>query len=378
METSIDFLAPRFEGERFKDHKLPLDVLKDLVALQEMIGAAAKWKYLHDHPGRVRLPRGFSESVSLDLVQVQEGSAIPVIKLTLLSLALLFPELDEQNRCYTWARDALIETIATAEAGNYQAYPLPDELLVHFQHVGQSLRDGESISFDPGNHYRPARLTKETRSAILSRSSRTNEQTTQVTVRGMVPEMDQEKATFEFQIAPEQRVKVTFSPEHRECVMQAFNGYRDGKKIMIRGLARYNRNEKLLGFAAVDAMVLLMKLDPGARLQEFKQLDNGWLDGKGLAPDPVQLDWLDSALQKFYPDGPLPYLYPTAEGGVQAEWTLGSWDISLNIDLPQHHGEWHALHLVTDEEDSRVLNLDNPSDWHWLQNKVKALETTAA
>ena len=38
---------------------------------------------------------------------------------------------------------------------------------------------------------------------------------------------------------------------------------------------------------------------------------------------------------------PLPRIYPTPEGGVQMEWTLGRIDISLEIDLGDHTGYWH-------------------------------------
>ncbi len=46
-----------------------------------MILEVAKWKYREDNPSRHRVPRGFSDGISLKLTGVEEGSSIPVISL---------------------------------------------------------------------------------------------------------------------------------------------------------------------------------------------------------------------------------------------------------------------------------------------------------
>jgi hypothetical protein len=99
-------------------------------------------------------------------------------------------------------------------------------------------------------------------------------------LRGTVPEMDQEKMTFEFQVITGQRIKASLEPQYLDTILEAFNRYRDNRKIVIRGIGRYNRNEKLLGLNAVEHVSMLDDLDPGARLNEFKALKSGWLDGK--------------------------------------------------------------------------------------------------
>jgi hypothetical protein len=122
---------------------------------------------------------------------------------------------------------------------------------------------------------------------------------------------------------------------------------------------------------AVEHVSALDELDPGARLNEFKMLKNGWLDGKGIAPEHRQLDWLVDAFDRHYSDAlTLPYLYPTAEGGVQAEWSIGGWEISLEIALESHQGQWQALCMKDDAEESRTLNLNEPSDWQWFSAEI--------
>ena len=129
-------------------------------------------------------------------------------------------------------------------------------------------------------------------------------------------------------------------------------------------------------------------LDVPARLAEFRELENGWADGMqiagdqgsnyGKAPAPDGLHWLSGAFERHYPDDiPLPYAYPTPEGGVQLEWSLGTIEIDLEIDLQEHKAEWHCLDFGANVSDLRNLDLDNPKDWSWLAQEIRRLESKA-
>ena len=124
-----------------------------------------------------------------------------------------------------------------------------------------------------------------------------------------------------------------------------------------------------------------------ARLQGFKDLKDGWADGMqpasdwgqefGKAPPSAGLNWLMSAFGSRYSiNSPKPYLYPTPEGGVQAEWSLGSHEISLTIDLQSHMAEWHWLDIDTDEDVAQHLNLDDRQSWIWLQEQLSRMEAS--
>lgn len=371
MNTPIEFMKPRLVGERFTEHAIPFEVLKNLAVLEDLVIEAAKWKYLEAHRDRQRVPRGFSDGVALQLTEIREGSVIPVIALTLVTTTPLIPEAGTHLTWFEQGREAIFATVSAAEQQLPVSGSLPPHLLGYFDQLGRSLRDGEALELDPENPAKQARLTKESRRRILLQSDRIQELTEEVTLRGTVPEMDQEKMTFEFQVIAGQRVKATLEPQHLDTILEAFNGYRDNRKIAIRGIGRYNRHEKLLGLNAVEHVSALDELDPGARLNEFKMLKNGWLDGKGIAPEHRQLDWLVDAFDRHYSDAlTLPYLYPTAEGGVQAEWSIGGWEISLEIALESHQGQWQALRMKDDAEESRTLNLNEPSDWQWFSAEI--------
>ena len=115
-------------------------------------------------------------------------------------------------------------------------------------------------------------------------------------------------------------------------------------------------------------------LDVAARLNELRAMQDGWLDGDGVAPPHVGLDWLADAFNRHYPDDlPLPYAYPTPEGGVQMEWSLGPFEISLEIDLASHSAEWFWVEIPTDAEDERMLNLDDETAWDWFAAEIRRL-----
>lgn len=123
-----------------------------------------------------------------------------------------------------------------------------------------------------------------------------------------------------------------------------------------------------------DGGVSIDPLDIPARMDEFRALQDGWLDGCGSAPSPQGLAWLGQCAAQNLGGSPDPYIYPTPEGGVQFEWDIGSFRPSLEIDLETRVGEWHCLDLDADESYERELRLERPQDWQWLAKQLRLLQ----
>lgn len=118
---------------------------------------------------------------------------------------------------------------------------------------------------------------------------------------------------------------------------------------------------------------MLDSLDVGAQLDELRLLKDGWLEGEGLSPPKAGLDWLQDAFDRHFPDeAPLPHLYPTEAGGIQAEWSIGQREITLELNLDAHSGEWHALDTETGRVEERTLDCDDNDDWKWLVSQIEA------
>ncbi|KJS32927.1 MAG: hypothetical protein VR64_05250 [Desulfatitalea sp. BRH_c12] len=372
MIQPIPFMAPRMVGVRFDEHAIPLGMLKDLAGLEEMIIEVAKWRYLKDHPNRKRSPKGFTDGISIKLTAIGNGSAVPQLSLFVEPLSLFPPENQEY---FEKARDCVIGAINAAEHHGPIVEHLPESLLGYFDLIGRNLRDGESIEFDPDNIDRPARLTKATRRKLILASSQVQELTEPVKLRGSIPEADQDKLTFQLQLINGPKVIAPIATQHLQTVLDAFNGYKRGTRVTLQGIGRYNRNDRLQSIEAVEHLSLLDANDILDRLDEFREMKDGWLDGKhGFAPSSSGLDWLANAFKANYPDHfPVPYLYPTAEGGIQAEWSLSGSEITLEIDLDSYKGEWHALNMSTANEASDTLDLKEATAWHWIVDEINKL-----
>ena len=113
--------------------------------------------------------------------------------------------------------------------------------------------------------------------------------------------------------------------------------------------------------------------DVTTQLDYLRTLKDGWYDGDGLAPSHEGLDWLKSKLNEYPKRLPLPLIYPTLEGGVQLEWSIGPNDTSLEVNLSDRSGYWHNLNLRTAKDEERLLNLDDREEWDWLNAKLQRL-----
>lgn len=117
---------------------------------------------------------------------------------------------------------------------------------------------------------------------------------------------------------------------------------------------------------------ILNALDIRTRVEELKALKPGWLDGKGQVPSRSGLDWLADSFEALDSDElPRPYLFPTPEGSVLAEWQQKPWSLSLEVDLESKSGDWHALNVETDVEETATLDLRNIAGWNQLAQSVR-------
>ncbi len=376
MSDAMPFMSPRLVGERFNGHAIPLDVLKDLAVLEEMVIEVAKWRFLQEHQTRQRTPRGFTDGISLKVTAIEDGSAIPRIALCFTAATML---MNPYQPYFEQARDSIISAIDAAEHDEQINCHLPDNLLSYFDPLGRNLRDGERIEFRPENQDRPARLDKSTRRKLVLASSKVQELTEEVVLRGTVPEADQDKMTFDLQVISGPKVTVNMRDQHLDNVLKAFAEYRSGARVLLKGVGSYNRLEKLQSVVSVDHISVLDANDVPARLDEFRSLVNGWLDGKGRAPSRAGLDWFSAAFESQYPDElPLPYVYPTAEGGLQIEWSLAGHEVSLEVSIESKQAHWHILNLATQAEAARELQLTQADDWVWINAEIRRLAEGAA
>ena len=378
-----EFLRPRLIGPRFEDGKIPLEMLSDLSVLREMVIEVAKWQYLKDNPNRTRSPKRFADSIALTLSSVEKGSVIPVIDVEFHTTRVLgAPELPGMpgsfDRYFEEARDAIIDAIAEAEGDGSTPSGLPDKCFEYFDRIGRWLSEDESVEFVSPVSPKQARLTKESRRRLVL-ASQIEELTEEVRLRGSIPEADQDRMSFELLLQEGRKIPATMDERDLDVVLEVFNDYNNSRKALISGIGKYNRQGRLTKLASIVNIVILDPLDVPSRLEELRNLSNGWLDGEGIAPPAKFLDWLSQRFELIYPDElPLPHMYPTPEGGIQAEWSLPDCEASLEINPNNKVGEWHVLDRDTDEDALASLDLGDDKGWMELIDRIRSLSEASA
>ena len=372
--TDFPFLRLRLVGSRFESHSVPLDLLRDVAALEQMVMAVARLKFLERHPDRQRSPRGFTDGVGLALSAVGKGSATIEIELVQRRPDLLPP--DDQGY-FGQARDAIVAALDAAEHGRSATDFLPEQALSYFDRIGRGLEEDEYVEFGGRGCPTRACLTKDIRQRLIMASPRIREVTAMTSVRGTVPEVDQDDMSFEIQLVDGRKVKSPVLPEHLDAVVEVFNGYRDGMRASFHGIGRFSRTEQFLGFSSIEHLNMLDPLDIDNQLDDLRLLNDGWLDGEGKAPCRGGLDWLSKVLGGHFREGSrLPYLYPTESGGIRAEWSLGEDEITLDINLEARKGFWHHLDMGTGVFEERELACDDEKDWTWAINELNMIGRT--
>ena len=91
------------------------------------------------------------------------------------------------------------------------------------------------------------------------------------------------------------------------------------------------------------------------RIDELSLLNKGWFDGDQgeflNITSVCNAKYLLTQLILDYPSLPTPYVYPTPEGGLQAEWTIkNTWALEVLFSHSGIISDFEATNIVTGEE----------------------------
>lgn len=353
-----EFLKPRFTGARFDEHTLPVDVARDLAYYEELVIELAKHLWITDHPGRERVSKGFENGFSLHLEgMVGEGSAKPSLAwVTAGALALTTAKANASY--FEQARDLVAECVS-ASAGNQ---PLPDRfpkgLLDYFNLFGRSLREGEAVELPRPGIAPAAVLNLERRKALVLAARKVY--TKDVELSGIIEETDWAKQTFRLRPKDGPAVTVPLTEAFRETVRAA--GGKERTVATVKGIGVFDAWDRLQKLSEMHHLEALPNAALADGLEELMNLEDGWYDGEGKAPDKTQLAWITEALVKDFPqDVDFPLVAPTPEGGVFLEWIQKPWRISSEIHLPTHRCVLQATNINTRISEEAELDLDQPA-----------------
>jgi hypothetical protein len=305
-----------------------------------MVAELAKYLFLQDHGDRQRVPKGFDSSFSLALTGIEDGSAVAVVE------RIHEPTLIPGTDYFEEARDLVNDTVQ-AVADKKQIPPrFPNDLLQNFERFGRILRKDESIELvTPGATTGP-RYDRMVRKHLSLVTSSTYEQ--EVELVGKVVEADVKRHTF--QIETYEGVVQSVLPEKLEGEVLAALKDHHWLDVSLRAAAVFDRQDRIQRISEILELTSFESVRPfTTRLDELTQLPAGWLNGNGLPvsqPAQTTATVLQQLLEQY--EVPVPYLYPTPEGGVQAEWSTPETESGVGKEI-----------TATVEPDGSIL-------WVWI------------
>ena len=407
------FIRLRLTGASFGEHAIPFEFLKRISSLEGMAVALARAKYIQDHPGR-NASRGLTSGAGLSLTTLEVGSAVTDIEIVFTHRASF-----DARRYFNYGCIALTDILGMEEYDEALPDETPRQVLTGLKRIGRGLHEDDVIEITGRSLASPVRLTKRSRllqGDQLAGSSAPSipEPMRRLSVSGQVSTADRLTMTFRMQLADGRIAAAPMVSDYHHLVLEALVGYETGTRLQVDGLARTSRREPHFTFNLIDNVEILHPahwyevtdaptlveigdyeripvlppveiqpiigdstsidfeeaLDITRQLDELRSLEDGWLEGGGVAPFREGLDWLVQSFERHYPtDLPRPYLYPTEDGGVQAEWVFEEINIEVRIDLSGKHGTYLWLNESTEEE--RELDLSDGVNWEWLASVVR-------
>lgn len=375
MEDKI-FIAPRLYGPRFMDHTLPVNILEDFTALEDLLIEVAKGIYLEENINRVRVPKGFSEGIYLKLINIDEGSSIA--KFAIASSIVLSSSLPLENiDTFTYfekAKDKIVSIIETVNNGEHPS-SLDQKYLTYFNRIGKNLLDTESIDF--GYNYESktsskAILNKVTRKKILLSREQKVEYTDNIKLYALIPAIDQETKTFSLE-TDYGKIQCPLNEVIKDTVFTAFNEYKNRTYVSLKGVALFNWNDKISKIEEVEYLDILDPLDVSLRINNLLKLEDNWLEGQGKSFNRIDLIAFKDLFNSYFDNKlPLPAIFPRVDGNIQLEWKEAYKNIIINVELNTLKSDFFFYNDIvdSDEYESQML-LDNKESWSLLNKLIE-------
>lgn len=374
MSTEKVFISPRLEGHRFDDHTLPVSLLEDFSAFEELVFELAKKIYLDQNPQRKRVPKGFTDNVYLKLSKIEEGSTIPKI-LIAVATSISNPTIpvanDEYFSYFETARDKVFELVENANSG--KSAEMDSKFLNYFSRIGKNLEDGESIDFlNLPSSNRNVKLNKNTRRKILLSREEKLVYSEIIHENVLISLIDKKNKIFHVELKGstfEQQIIDDFS----DTIYLAFQEYENKTLVSLKATGIFNEHNKLVHIEDIQSMDILDAYDINVRLQNLFQLEDKWYDGvHGKAINKEKANIFENYFKNYFNSNlQLPAIFPTLDGDLVLEWKKNEVEISLEVKLNDLNSELFYFDMNNDDNDfQQEINLKLDSEWQKINDLI--------
>jgi hypothetical protein len=234
-KTRRELVAHRFEGERFEDHGLDLDVLPDLIAYKTLLVETAKELWRQNHQDRQRLPKNFEDSLRLKFYELREGSTVvPLVREVEYSDGEppFEPVPDELDDAVLLVAD----TIDAIAVDSLIPERLPKNIIPLFANYGKTLREGESFLQDIPRRPKPVRYSIQVRDQLAVRSQVDYEDLLELA--GEVRSADLDGLNFSLRLDDGSKISGKFSAEQEDLIVGALREH-TSRRLRVRGRVEF-------------------------------------------------------------------------------------------------------------------------------------------
>lgn len=374
MSTEKIFFKPKLEGHRFDDHTLPVSMLEDFSAFEELVFELAKKIYLEKNPSRKRVPKGFTENVYLKLSNIEEGSTIPKILIAAVT-SLTSPTIPIQNAenfsYFEQAREKVFELVENVNAG--KSIEIETKFLNYFNRIGKNLEEGETIDFlNEPTSSRNIKFNKNTRRKILLSRNENLEYSEKIKENILIPSIDKKNQIFKIEINGN-IIECPFIKDFQETILTAFQEYENKTLVSIKATGVFNENNKLIHIEDIESMDILDPFDISVRLSELSKLEDKWYDGiDGKALNTERLELFKNYFENYFNNAlTLPAIFPTINGDIVLEWKKDYNEISLDVNLSNLNSSLFYFEMQNDDNDfEKQLDLNLEQNWVLLNSLI--------
>ena len=215
----------KFQGSRFEDHGLDVDVLPELTALKTLVLETAKALWHVEHPGRERLDANFDERLHLKFFSLEAGSVVVPLDRVYEAPEAALPMLPAEDE-FDQSAALIVEAISAIATSDLLPTRLPKSVLTFFEPLGRCLRSGERIQMTVPRIGKTAQIDSFTGSRFSERMTR--EYTDYASVQGEVRFVNLDNRTFSIRLESGLKVIGKFEETHEQLLVDALHDHRDG------------------------------------------------------------------------------------------------------------------------------------------------------
>lgn len=362
MPDGTTIFSLHYLGTRFRNARLPVEVLSDLPAFRDLLVSYAKDEWRLRHADRQRVPKGFDKSLSFDLIDIVEGSAIPKLEWNRNSAQENLPGFaDEIEEIVEVAYDNVIALLGGRD-GRFKA--LNAEKVRALNRFGAGLRDHEKIELEERGSSnvvyldaaRRKQLITGARETYLTRFEGTGE-----LIGVQVPSGYEGFVTVRTDLYGEIRIPVDPQQIYEEFASEL------NFDVQFEILVELDSQDRFRGVADVfDIGIVFDDTRAGFtkaldRLSELRALPDGWHDGEGKRVAGVALE---NATEFFIQR---PYfckfyrVFPNEDGGILIDFEIVGWDFSIEFGN-EGAVEMYGVEIDSDRE-MKPLEFANISEF---------------